>query len=395
MKTKDLVKWGRQLVGKLLTTFNRMVPKNPKIILFVGSDGLTDNSRALFTYLIEQGYGKGFRILCAVKSYGSYSYLQRESVSFLSLKRGVFSYFRAKYVFYCNGTYPIKPAKSQVVVNLWHGTPLKKICRLAPNVSRYDYDYFTYVLAASEMFVPIMAACFGVPESRVLLCGHARNDLLFQKKPEALDRLGLAGVGEKLLLWMPTFRTSYNDYIKDGGCGTQTGLPVFADMAQLEEMNRWLCENKMLLLVKLHPMQKLSDIAKLSFSHIRLLTNAEIEGQRLQLYELVALADGLVTDYSSIYFDYLLLDRPIGFTCDDMAAYGANRGFVVDDPFSLMPGMKINTPEEFKEFAQKALSGSDGYEGERQRVNSLVNHDRDGRSRERLLEMIGLGREKG
>ncbi len=390
MKAKDLVKTGRQLAGKLLTLVNRCIPKRKDTILFVGNDGLTDNSRALYQHLIAQHYNANYRILCAVKNNESYEWLRAERVEFLSLKRGVFAYFRAGYVFYCNGTYPIKPSKSQMVVNLWHGTPLKKICKLAPNVAHYDYDYFTVVLAASPMFVPIMAKCFGVPESRVLCCGHARNDLLFCKSPGLLQKLGLDGDFDKLLLWMPTFRTSYNDYIHDGGCQTGTGLPIFQSLEQMEDFNGWLREHRMMMVVKLHPMQKQSDIADFSFSNIRLLTNREIEAQHLQLYELVAYADALVTDYSSIYFDYLLLDRPIGFTCDDLDAYGGNRGFVVENPLSLMPGMKIGDYAGFLDFAQKVSEGSDGFEAERERVNQLVNADRDGQSAARLLEKIGL-----
>ena len=110
----------------------------------------------------------------------------------------------------------------------------------------------------------------------------------------------------------------------------------------------------------------------------------------MQLYELVACADALVTDYSSIYFDYLLLDRPIGFTCDDIDAYGGSRGFVVEDPFALMPGMKLKTYADFRAFAEKAAAGDDGFAAERERVNALVNADRDGQSAAHLARLLGL-----
>ena len=110
----------------------------------------------------------------------------------------------------------------------------------------------------------------------------------------------------------------------------------------------------------------------------------------MQLYELVAHADALVTDYSSIYFDYLLLNRPIGFTCDDMEAYGGNRGFVVDNPLELMPGMKIQNYPEFVAFAEKVFAGDDGFREERERVNNLVNADQDGQSCAHLVSLLGL-----
>ena len=64
MKAKDLVKAARQAAGKLLTVFNRFVPKRKDVILFVGNDGLTDNSRAFFTWLTQNGYQKRYRIRC-------------------------------------------------------------------------------------------------------------------------------------------------------------------------------------------------------------------------------------------------------------------------------------------------------------------------------------------
>lgn len=390
MKSKDIVKVCRQFAGKIMTLFNYIIPKRKDIILFIGNDGLTDNNRALFSFLIKQGYQQKYHIHCAVKNPARYQYLAENNVKFMSLKAGIFSYFRAGYVFYCNGTYPMKPSKKQIVTNLWHGTPLKKICKLAPNVSQYDYDYFTYLLAASPMFVPIMAKCFGVSEKKVLCCGHARNDILFDPSSDVLERLSLVGDYEKILLWMPTFRNSFNDYIHDGSCTTKTGLPIFEDTSQMEQYNLWLKENKVCMVIKLHPMQKLSDIASFSFSNIRMMTNDDIEAKHLQLYELVAYADALVTDYSSIFFDYLLLNRPIGFTCDDMDTYGGNRGFVVDHPFDLMPGMKINCFSDFLDFSKKMVSGDDGYAQERKRVNQLVNTDKDGKSAQKLISLLGL-----
>ncbi|MBR6790146.1 MAG: CDP-glycerol glycerophosphotransferase family protein [Oscillospiraceae bacterium] len=394
MKLKDLVKTGRQLAGKALTVLNKMVPKRKDLILFIGNDGLTDNNLAMFEHLTREGWQENRQIVCAVKNHESYAHLAEKNVRFVSLKRGLFTYLRAGVAFYCNGTYPVKPSKNQLVINLWHGTPLKKICRLAPNVSQYDYDYFTYVLAASEMFVPIMAQCFGVPEEKVLLCGHARNDVLFREPAGVMEKLTPGKDFAKLLLWMPTFRTSYNDYIQDGTT-TRTGLPIFEDMAQMEAFNEKLKAENALMVIKLHPMQKLSDIAGVDFSNIVLLTNPDLRKMELPLYELVARADALITDYSSIYFDYLLLDRPIGFTCDDLDAYDGSRGFVVDDPLAFMPGMKIKDCADFSAFAEKALAGDDGWAAERARINDLVNTYKDGESAARLLGLVGLTKGKG
>ena len=112
--------------------------------------------------------------------------------------------------------------------------------------------------------------------------------------------------------------------------------------------------------------------------------------QKLALYKLVKDSDFLITDYSSIYFDYLLLNRPIGFTIEDMKEYEGNRGFVFEHPFEYMPGRIIQNKEEFMCFLQDTVAGIDGYEEERARVNALVNQVNTPDNCKGLLEKIGL-----
>ena len=107
--------------------------------------------------------------------------------------------------------------------------------------------------------------------------------------------------------------------------------------------------------------QNLDAIDQTAYSNIRIVTNSQMQAAECDLYALLGQADALITDYSSVYFDYLLLNRPIGFTVDDIQEYMANRGFVVEDPYPLMPGRFLNTPEEFREFLKDTLEGSDPF----------------------------------
>ena len=93
-----------------------------------------------------------------------------------------------------------------------------------------------------------------------------------------------------------------------------------------------------------------------------------------------------LTDYSSIYFDYLLLDRPIAFLIDDIAQYQQNRGFTVENALDLMPGEKIRTVSELNGFLDRLAKGEDRFQEDRQRVNRRVNRWQDGESAKRFLE---------
>ena len=96
------------------------------------------------------------------------------------------------------------------------------------------------------------------------------------------------------------------------------------------------------------------------------------------LYSLLGRADALITDYSSVYFDYLLLDRPIGFAVGDMKDYEGERGFTVDNPYEYMPGEKFSDGEGMLEFVRSVFSGIDLYGAKRREMNDIFNKYQDG-----------------
>ena len=100
--------------------------------------------------------------------------------------------------------------------------------------------------------------------------------------------------------------------------------------------------------------------------------------------------DAMITDYSSIYWDYLVLDRPIGFTEDDAEDYGKGRGFIMDDPEKYKPGMKLKTIDDFYKFVDDLAAGVDDYKEQRKEMNEYGNPVTDGQSCRRALECVGI-----
>ncbi|MEG0692309.1 MAG: CDP-glycerol glycerophosphotransferase family protein, partial [Oscillospiraceae bacterium] len=120
------------------------------------------------------------------------------------------------------------------------------------------------------------------------------------------------------------------------------------------------------------------------------MTRNELDKSDVQLYHLVSQCDVLLTDYSSIYFDYLLLNRPIGFIIDDIEEYNQKRGFVTKEPLELMPGEKMKTIEELNHFLETIGNHKDEYVEERARVNEIVNQYKDNQSAKRLLNLLEI-----
>lgn len=253
--------------------------------------------------------------------------------------------------------------KKRLIINLWHGVPLKKIALLDPNLKKAARIYFkkifsenyTCILTTSHELIPLMARSFAVSEDKIRVWGQPRNDGLFQKNDcrEILGQL-FPDLPEytKTVLYAPTFR----DY-------GQVQLFPFKDFDQ-EQLEAFLEEKNMLLFIRTHVAEQGSAAPYLG-KRIRFLGNEQAE----DVTGILNIFDCLITDYSSIYIDYLLTDKPMIFLPYDRQQYLDGRGmnFDYDD---VTPGPK---PETFNDFLDALSPKEDFWKSERTRVNRLFN----------------------
>lgn len=259
--------------------------------------------------------------------------------------------------------YGIGLHKKRLIINLWHGVPLKKIALLDPNLKKVARIYFkkifsenyTCILTTSHELIPLMARSFAVSEDKIKVWGQPRNDGLFQKNDcrEILGQL-FPDLPEytKTVLYAPTFR----DY-------GQVQLFPFKDFDQ-EQLEAFLEEKNMLLFIRTHVAEQGSAAPYLG-KRIRFLGNEQAE----DVTGILNIFDCLITDYSSIYIDYLLTDKPMIFLPYDRQQYLDGRGmnFDYDD---VTPGPK---PETFNDFLDALSPKEDFWKSERTRVNRLFN----------------------
>lgn len=357
---------------KPLSLLNKWIKKDKRLIFFYSNLGFRDNVKAFYDYLIKNNYNEKYKIVVSVNDYENYIKKAPENVTFVGNKQGIKTFMKAKYAFYCFGKYPIKPSKKQMVVNLWHGTPLKKIGNLEKGLENVDYHYFTKVLTSSVMYKPIMAKIFGCSESSVEVMGNPRNDELFQK--DKLWDTSIRRGSKKVILWLPTYREYNVEFV----------ISTLKE-EDLRELNEFLKNIHCRMIVKLHPMQT-AVVKNKNFPYIDFITQEELDRQGMTVYTLLRNADGLITDYSSVYFDYLLLDRPIGFVTEDIEEYQDKRGFIFDNPKEYMPGPEIKNVYDIEKFISDVFNGADAYKKQRAKVNDLVNYYKDGDSCERIAK---------
>lgn len=108
----------------------------------------------------------------------------------------------------------------------------------------------------------------------------------------------------------------------------------------------------------------------------------------IQLYELLAGSDALITDYSSVYFDYLLTNKPIGITIDDIENYRNTLGFAFENVESILVGEKICEFKDLVLFFDNLINDIDSYYEARRKNCDLFNYYKDNNSTKRVYDFI-------
>lgn len=369
----------KSTVFRVLTTINKIVPKrNDTIILYSANKGITFNLQPLFNYLIENKYNTKYKIICGIESM-KYKGEQYDNVYYVTHLRAIFLFMRSAHVFYTAGQIPIKPSDNQIVIHMNHGiTDLKTVGALT-KINNGDEYFFSYIIASSPIYVPIVAEEYLCSEDKVKIASEPMIDRILNP----CNKYNFGGF-KKVLLWTPTFRQS--DYIGYDDSKQEELLPLFKENTYTE-LNEKLRKIDCLLLVKLHPEQNLIGYKQLIYSNLRIYNHEDFIKSGYNLYDLMAQVDGMLGDYSSTCFQFLLTDKPLAFVIPDFDEYSEKRGFVFENPKDYMPGWKIYTKQEFWNFLNDFSEGKDEYIEERLRIKNIIHFYQDGNSCERILKI--------
>jgi CDP-glycerol:poly(glycerophosphate) glycerophosphotransferase len=274
---------------------------------------------------------------------------------------------------------PFAYLKRPRFIYLNHGVPLKTM-----GFDKAYHDPATAGAAAgmgavtccSHFEASLWARAFGLPLERIWVTGAPRNDQLFKRNELVVEKLGVRP-GQKVVLFAPTYR--------------ETGLlPNYLPTPDLDahKLVQVLEKFDAVLLIRPHYYEWAAARAMvegIGSPHLRTADEGLIE----EINQLLPFVDVLVTDYSSIYFDYLLLDRPMIFACFDQEAYARERGFSIDYD-SNTPGQKVTNGEEFLAALESLLAGDDPHSGFRAEVRARFHEHVDANSAARVAARIEL-----
>lgn len=280
-----------------------------------------------------------------------------------------------------------KIRKETKVLQLWHGTGSIKKFGQDSNVGRLKElekkinSNINYLFVNSDSLIEEYAGAFGVDKGVVYATGLPRTDWLlrFVNDDKMVEKLfdiknkistvkNIVLKDKKIILYAPTFRDK------------EVASPKFhMDILKLLEK---LDENTMIFL-RLHPF-----VSKAFNDNIsRRVVNVS---DYSDLNELMAVSDGLITDYSSLIFDYCVLNRPMYFYADDIVEFGLNgRGFYLDYNNEL-PGIIPASEGEMGKIITKDLSGEEDEELKLKREKFIKKYYKwlDGNSAKRVYETI-------
>lgn len=341
----------------------KLVPVKNKIV-FESSPEMSDSARVLFDGIIDAGLNDKYKLIWYVQDptaprldkYKQIKNVEFKSIKtdnivqklFLNIKRD-FTMASCKYYLFSNVNYSkVPPKANQMFYYTTHGIGLKQVKdRLYPST------LFSRVATMSDLTKDWLSAVYNEVDVKGVNNGHPRLDLLNQdnelvsnidaqyRKDFGIDK------SSKIIIWVPTYRTHQSGDTNDLETGeNETDIPLLKVQKDWNLVNEALKDTNSVLVLKPHPAQDLNKVHIEDLSNIRLLSNDYLIENDIHLYSFLNITDGMITDYSSVGYDFLLNDKPLAFSVDDLEIWSKNVGFIDTDIDALMPGDILKTPED-------------------------------------------------
>ena len=330
----------------LLILPSYLVRRDAKLIAY--ADNNLNSSIYLFRYAAKRDDGYRHVYLTPLDDVQK----RLRSEGFNVVKRwslsGIYTAFRA-------GTYVISSSKGQInnplsrhalIINLWHGISVKKIGLMTykspEKLARKSKEFsaFDMVPSTSPLTQRCFMQAFGKTPEETPILGEPRNDFLVQNKPQRNTRYLAEYVSvelsayRKILGYLPTWR----DYGK------------WNDGIDYEMLNQQLASNNDLLIIKPHP----KDENFLGFENLSNIKLAERHGGWQDAYEILVGLDVLITDYSSLAYEFVLMERPVILYTPDFEKFLQGRELWISYD-EIAPSDRVESFTELQQAVRTAL----------------------------------------
>lgn len=347
-------------------------------ILLIGIDFIDLNIKYLYLYLLKNSSYKihlasnNQRDIEIYKSYGI-------NVILYNSKKFIDLVFKTKIKIVDHtpvNKILVESLKVGKSIQLWHGITIETLGVLA-NYKILEYD----IVLSTSPFVSDYSFSKIYDYKKIIHSGYPRNDILYN------DNIKLINVDELLLKEMQDDEFKYIVYMP-------THRPLGFNKNPLDYiiLNEFAKTNKLKFIIKMHPFvaEKLRDDLTSYQNRDYDYTNIILYESHMDIYPILKYSHMLISDYSSVYFDYLYANKPIVFFCYDYDEWVKGEQGIILDYFSHSPGDKCTTLNELLKCVLANLK-NDIYENERKNLfNKMFTNQNNFSSKEILTEIKDL-----
>lgn len=382
----------------------KIFPLNSGLIVFESDGDLTDNSYALYEYMKKHGYLKKYKIVWMVHDivaaekkrdqipdlFPNTTFANKD-IRWINFKRS-FYLATCKWFIYDHSNLESNyfRRKGQHIIFLSHGFGVKAGKGIQSVRNNFDINIVLGKIPAENA-----PKDWGGNVSQTKKWGYPRNDYLFVEDNNVKRKLNKKFSFEKynkIILWMPTFRkaVSYGAHLSEDYIKNETGMPLFQTIDDLKKFDIFLGHLNILVILKLHPLQADLEVFSIRFDNIVMIHNIDLQNLNIQLYQMIKYTDALITDYSSISTDYMLLDRPIIYILDDYEEYKNARGLSPENALDLLVGYHVMNIQELQDAISEINYGIDKFRIQRNKIVPYLHEYTDGKACERIVVNLGL-----
>lgn len=366
---------------------------NNNTIIFESNLGknYSGNPKAIYERMVERGLDREFKCVWVLNDTGRHVNIPGKHKKIKRMRFNYLYYITMAGVFIFDSRQPLffKKKSDMKFIQTWHGTPLKKLAldmevinmggerdligyqeRFKLSTSKWDY-----LLSQNSYSSAIFRSAFAYDQS-ILETGYPRNDILVNASRQNIydlkNKLRIPS-DKKIILYAPTWRD--NKFHKKGQYKFTTELNIRELFNELQD--------EFVLLIKAH------------YLVVDSINSAEYDGfvyefgNDIDISELYLIADVLVTDYSSVMFDYSVTRKKMVFYTYDLEEYRDSlRGFYFDFEENIPGPVVENMPDLISALYMSDKTFFDIYGDKYKAFINKFNYLDDGRSSDRVIDQL-------
>lgn len=378
----------------ILNTFNCFYKVDNKLVIFESYMGrsYSCSPKAIYEEMLNNPKYKDYKFIWVFKKIEDKKYLENDRTKLVKYKSKEYykSYAKAKYWF-ANSRIPseIRKKRNQIYTQCWHGTPLKKLgydiidesnnalnTKLEMSLKyKVEAKKFDYLISPSNFTTSKFITAFDLKnKDRIIELGYPRNDFLFKYNNEDIinikKKFGLS-INKKVILYAPTWRDNQHE----SGLGYTYKLEI--DFDYLEKV----LKDEYVILFRSHYFVSNSFDFDRYKDFVYDVSNVD------DINDLYIISDILITDYSSVCFDFANLKKPIIFYTYDLDYYEKNlRGFYFN--LDELPGSKVNSEKSIVEILSNIDKYKQEYELKYKLFNDKFNYLDSGCSSKKVVDEV-------